>query len=62
MSRNPFFERMRKRAYLKALDRPELRMPSAPRLAASGPVSAAMKMVDPEIRALIDAAIARRAS
>lgn len=60
VNRNPFAERMRKTAYLKALDRPELRIASEPRRSASGPVSAALKTVDPEIRALIDAALAGR--
>ena len=60
MIRNPFFERMRRTAHLNALDRPELRVASEPRRPASGPVSAPVKALDPELRALIDAAIAER--
>lgn len=60
MNRNPFFERMRRTSYLRALDRPELRVASVPRQAPAGPVSAPVKTIDPETRALIDAALATR--
>jgi len=60
MTRNPFFERARRGARLKALDRPELRIASEPRRPASGPISAPIKAIDPELRALIDAALAER--
>lgn len=45
---------------LRALERPELRQPSASRQPAVSPTAMAVKTVDPAIRALIDAALARR--
>jgi hypothetical protein len=59
--RNPFFERVRRSAYARALERPELRLASEPRQSPVGPVSAPVKMVDAATRALIDDAIRRRA-
>ncbi len=47
-----------KREY--ALQREELRGPSVPRASAAGPVSMGVKIVDPEVRAMIDAALAKR--
>ena len=40
-----------------ALDRPELRDSTAPRVSPAGPTSAAMKVVDPETRRMIDEAV-----
>ena len=45
-----------------ALDRPELRGPSTPRLSAAGPTSMAVKAEDPATRRLIDEALAKRGS
>lgn len=44
----------------KALQRAELRGPSMPHTAPDGPTSAPIKMVDPDIRKMIDDAIAQR--
>lgn len=47
-----------KRAY--AIQRDELRGPSVPRESAAGPVSMGVKAVAPEVRAMIDAAVAAK--
>lgn len=44
----------------RALLRPEMLYPTEPRAAAAGPTSLAVKVVDPELRRMIDEAIARR--
>lgn len=44
-----------------AIDRRELALPTAPRIAAAGPHSMAIKVVDIGTRALIDEALAARA-
>ena len=45
-----------------ALDRPELRQPTVARTAPSGPTSYPIKAEDQKLRALIDEALARRAT
>jgi hypothetical protein len=43
-----------------AINRTELRQPSVPRETAAGPTSLAVKAVDPETKAMIEAFLARR--
>jgi hypothetical protein len=43
-----------------ALDRHEFRYPSDQRISADSPMSAALKAEDPELRKMIDEALARR--
>lgn len=43
-----------------ALARVELGQPTVPRTSAAGPTSMAVKVEDPNIRAMIDAALAKR--
>jgi hypothetical protein len=51
--------RRRQNARYAAMERPELRLDSECRIAPAGPHSAPIKQMDPETRALIDAALAR---
>lgn len=53
-------EKMAKLKRADALDRPEIRGPSVPRRAAAGVTSAALKVEDPDVRRMIDEALARR--
>ena len=46
-------------ARYEAMERPELRLASTPRVAPAGPHSAPIKQIDAETRALIDAALAQ---
>jgi hypothetical protein len=55
--KNPRIARTR---YLDALDRPELRQPSIPRVSAVGVTSAPINAEDPKTRRLIDEALAKR--
>lgn len=50
----------RQARYQQALDRPELRGPGVPRIPADGPVSHALKVLDPDTRRLVDEVLARR--
>jgi hypothetical protein len=52
----------RQQRHEDALARPELRRPSDgfARIAPSSPISAAIKVIDPETRRLIDKALAKR--
>lgn len=43
-----------------ALSRVEIGLPTVPRISAAGPTSMAVKAEDPNIRAMIDAALAKR--
>lgn len=43
-----------------AMLRPEILQPTVPRVSAAGPTSMAVKAEDPEIRRLIDEALAKR--
>jgi hypothetical protein len=58
--RAPFADRIRRAARERARARPELRTPSVARVPATGPVSPPVKAIAPDLRALIDAAIAER--
>lgn len=49
----------RARRYV-AMSRPEFRTPSEPRVVAASPVSFPVKAEDPELRRMIDEALARR--
>lgn len=46
----------------RAMMRPEMLLPSAPRVAAAGVTSMAVKVEDPETRRMIDEALARRSA
>lgn len=41
----------------RALNRPELRHSTTPRVSSAGPTSAAIKVVDPDMRRMIDEAV-----
>lgn len=55
-------QRASKAARAKALDRLELRVETTPRVPQTGVTAMAAKVVDPETRALIDAAVKARNS
>ena len=44
----------------RALARPEMLLPSTPRVSASGPTSMAIKIEDPALRRMIDLAMAAK--
>lgn len=60
--RRTFSEKQREMRALRAaaLARPELRVPAAPRVSATGVTSAPLKVTDEETRRLVDEALARR--
>lgn len=60
MKRDPFFNRRQRSMRAAALDRPELRQPTAPRVAPAGVTSMPVKIVDPEIKAMVEAALRAR--
>lgn len=51
---------MAQAARQRALFRPEMLMPSEPRKSADGAMSMAVKTIDPDVRRMIDEALARR--
>ena len=58
MSRTNF--RALQSKYMAALSRPELRLESVARVSPDSPMSMPIKAEDPEIRQMIDAALARK--